>query len=63
MYNAGGKCREEAFWIKQHPTGFIGSADDITFSIGKVFKTIPRSFMLEISGVPWVLGSLWEMRV
>ncbi len=30
--NTGGKGREGLFQVKQHPTGFIGSADDIFFS-------------------------------
>ncbi len=30
--NTGGKGREESFKVKQHPTGVIGSADDIIFS-------------------------------
>ncbi len=30
--NIGGKGREGSFQIKQHPTGFIGSADDTIFS-------------------------------
>ncbi len=30
--NTGGKGREGSFQVKQHPTGFIGSADNITFS-------------------------------
>ncbi len=30
--NTGGKGREESFYIKQHPSGFIGSADDIMFN-------------------------------
>ncbi len=28
----GGQGREGSFQVKQHPTGFIGSADDIIFS-------------------------------
>ncbi len=30
--NIGGKGLEGSFQVKQHPTGFIGSADDIIFS-------------------------------
>ncbi len=30
--NTGGKGREGSFQVKQHPTGFIGSANDIIFS-------------------------------
>ncbi len=30
--NIGGKGSEGSFQAKQHPTGFIGSADDIFFS-------------------------------
>ncbi len=30
--NTGGKGRELSFQVKQHTTGFIGSADDIIFS-------------------------------
>ncbi len=30
--NIGGKGREESFKVKRHPTGVIGSADDIIFS-------------------------------
>ncbi len=30
--NTGGKGREESFQIKQHPSGFIGGADDIMFN-------------------------------
>ncbi len=30
--NIGGKGCEGSFQVKQHPTGFIGSADDIIFS-------------------------------
>ncbi len=30
--SAGGKGREESFQVKQQPTGFTGSADDIIFS-------------------------------
>ncbi len=29
--DTGGKGREELFQVKQHPTGFIGSADDMFF--------------------------------
>ncbi len=29
--NIGGKGRKGSFQVKQHPTGFIGSTDDITF--------------------------------
>ncbi len=29
--NTRGKGREGSFQVKQHPTGFIGSADDIIF--------------------------------
>ncbi len=32
--NTGGKGREGSFQVKQHPTGFIGSADGIIFSSG-----------------------------
>ncbi len=32
--NIGGKGHEGSFQIKQHTTGFIGSADDIIFSTG-----------------------------
>ncbi len=28
----GGKGRKGSFQVKQHPTGFIGSTDDIIFS-------------------------------
>ncbi len=31
--NVGGKGHEGSFQVNQHPTGFIGSADDIIFSI------------------------------
>ncbi len=30
--NTGGNCRKGSFQVKQHPTGFIGSTDDIIFS-------------------------------
>ncbi len=30
--NIRGKGREGSFQVKQHPMGFIGSADDIIFS-------------------------------
>ncbi len=30
--NTGGKGREGSFQVKQHPTGFIGSADGIILS-------------------------------
>ncbi len=30
--NTGNKGREGSFQVKQHPTGFIGSADNIIFS-------------------------------
>ncbi len=30
--NTGGKGRKGSFQVKQHPTGFIGSTDDIIFS-------------------------------
>ncbi len=30
----GGKGREGSFQVKQHPTGFVGSTDDIIFSTG-----------------------------
>ncbi len=32
LENTGGKDREGSFQTTQHPTGFIGSADDIIFS-------------------------------
>ncbi len=31
--NIGDKGREGSFQVKQHPRGFIGSADDVIFSI------------------------------
>ncbi len=31
--NTGGKGRKGSFQVKQRPTGFIGSIDDIIFSI------------------------------
>ncbi len=31
--NAGGKRREGSREVKQHPTGFIGSTEDIIFRI------------------------------
>ncbi len=30
--NIGGKGRQGSFQVKQHPTGFIGRAEDIIFS-------------------------------
>ncbi len=30
--NTGGKGRKGSFQVKEHPTGFIGSTDDIIFS-------------------------------
>ncbi len=30
--NIEGKAREESVQVKQHPMGFLGSADDIIFS-------------------------------
>ncbi len=30
--NTGSKGHEGSFQVKQHPTGFIGSADDIIFT-------------------------------
>ncbi len=30
--NTGGKGREVSFQVKQHPTGFIDSAEEISFS-------------------------------
>ncbi len=30
--NTGGKGRKGSFHVKKHPTGFIGSTDDIIFS-------------------------------
>ncbi len=31
--NTGGKGRKGSFQVKKHPAGFIGSTDDIIFSI------------------------------
>ncbi len=32
--NTGGKGRKGSFQVKQHPTGFTGSTDDILLSTG-----------------------------
>ncbi len=61
--NAGGNCRKGSFHVKQHPPGFFGSAYDTIFTLSPVFKTIPRSFVVEAFGIVWVLGGLWDGRV
>ncbi len=61
--NTGGNGRKGSFQVKQHPTGFIGSTDDNIFSLSLVFKTIPRSLVVEAVGRAWVLGELWDARV
>ncbi len=48
--NTGSKGREKSFQIKQHPTGFIGSADDITFSIE---TDIEGNFQVFGGGTVW----------
>ncbi len=40
--NNGDKGREGSLEVKQHPTCFIDSADDIFSALGLVFKTIPK---------------------
>ncbi len=54
--NARDKDREGLFQIKQAPTSFIGSADDIIFSTEHGVKTIPRSLVMELLGLSgcWV---------
>ncbi len=57
----GGKGRKGSFQVKQHPTGFIGST--LFSALSLVFKTIPRSWVVETVGRVWVLGGLWDGRV
>ncbi len=54
--NIGGKGREGSFQIKQHPT-------TLSSALSMVFKTIPRSLVVETVGMVWVLGGLWDERV
>ncbi len=58
--NAGCKGREGSFQIKQHPTGFIDSADDIIFSIEHSALDNSQDF---IGGNFWDcldVGKLWD---
>ncbi len=56
--NIGGKGREGSFQVKQHPTDFIGSTT-LSSALSLVFKTIPRSLVVETVGMVWVLVGLW----
>ncbi len=38
--NTRGKGRDASFQVKHHPTGFIGSADDIIFSTEPTYLSI-----------------------
>ncbi len=51
--------REGPRQIKQHLSGFIGSAVDIILSYEPAFKISPRSLVVENILIAWVSGVLW----
>ncbi len=61
--NYRGKDREGSFQIKQHPTGFIGSADDIIFSTEPGVQNSSQVFVVETFADVWAWGKLLEGRV
>ncbi len=54
----GGKDREGSFQVKQRPTGFIGSADDIIFSNEPGFSDNSHVLVEVTVGMFWVLSGL-----
>ncbi len=55
----GGKGREGSFQVKQHPTDFIGSADDNTFRTEPAYydnsQVLSRGNFWDCLGVGWVM--------
>ncbi len=58
--NAGGKVCQGSFQGKEHSTGFIGSTDGISFSIGPIVQDKSDLYgggsFWECLGVAWVKG-------
>ncbi len=54
--NAGGKGREGSFQV-------LAALTTLSLALSQVYKTSPRSLVVETVGMVWVFGRLWDGRV
>ncbi len=57
--NAEGKVHGGLLQINKHPV--LAALTTLSSALSLVFKTLPRSLVVETFGINWVLDGLWFM--